>query len=425
MKKWLSCFVLGLLTSSAQAGIYSGGVNDPSNAYDAPVPGFVGPDGEGVSPQSGFVDNYLNSFFFGWMEAVSNYSPATGVASGWQDSSLTLGPVSGDNWDIASLGDLDATAIANATPAGTITLDFVTPVRNLSGADFVIFENGFFSGGEAGVAGQITAELAYVEVSSNGVDFARFPSRSVTPASVGAYGTIDPTNVFNLAGKHGNGYGQSWGTPFDLAQLAGDPLVSGGQVQLDAIRYVRIVDIPGNGFFADSQGSPIFDAWVTTGSGGFDLEAIGAISQNATFATWAASNGLPPQSENLDSDGDGLADLLEYAFARIPTIPDTSSQPIEVSLSAGRLKMSFVRDERAVDLTYEVQASDDLTAWTTIARSQSGQPVSGANGFVPEITEVSDSGIASVGVIRKVDLKDVVDLAGKPRRFLRLKVSKL
>jgi hypothetical protein len=86
--------------------------------------------------------------------------------------------------------------------------------------------------------------------------------------------------------------------------------------------------------------------------------------------------------------------------------------------------MSFPRDERAVDLTYEVQASDDLTAWTTIARSQSGQPVAGANGFVPEITEVSASAIASVGVIRKVAVKDVVDPAGKPRRFLRVKVSK-
>ncbi len=45
------------------------------------------------------------------------------------------------------------------------------------------------------------------------------------------------------------------------------------------IQYVRIVDIPGNGFYTDSAGHPIYDAWLTTGSGGFDLEAIGAINQ--------------------------------------------------------------------------------------------------------------------------------------------------
>lgn len=430
-------WMVAVNATAADAPTYSATLNDPTNAYDAPVPGFVGPDGVGSARLDNgdgtFTnpDNYVNPLFFGWVQQVTVYAPAPGVASGWNDPSYALGPVTGDNWDIVSLGDLGTTAIGNGTAAGRITLDFVTPVRNLSGADFVVFENGFVSGGQAGVLGQIIAELAYVEVSSNGSDFARFPSRSRTPAAVGAYGTINPTNVFNLAGKHVNAGGQSWGTPFDLSQLASDPLCDpllypGGKppVDLNAIRYVRLVDIPGNGSFIDSQGSSIYDAWLTTGSGGFDLEALGAISQNATFSTWAAKNNLPAGSENQDSDGDGLVDLLEYAFAHVPTVADNATTPTTFSTSAGRLQITFPRDERAVDLTYEVQASDDLGTWTTIAKSESGGAVAGANGYLPKITETSASPIASVGVIRQVDVRDIADLSSHPRRFLRMRVFK-
>lgn len=405
------------------AGPYSAGKGDTSNAFDAPVPGFVGPSGDGNGSME-YPENYLNPLFFGWAESAAAYSPASGVATGWMDPTFALGPVTGDNWDITCLGDLDAAAILAGTQPGTITLGFAKPLRNFTGSDFVVFENGFASGGGAGVAGQITGELAYVEVSSNGIDFARFSSISLTPAAVGPYGMIDPTNVFNLAGKHGNAYGQSWGTPFDLSQLAADPLVIGGKVDLDAILYVRLIDIPGSGTFKDSLGASIYDAWLTFGSGGVDLEAVGAISQNATFASWAAAMGLPPESDSLDTDGDGLPDLLEYAFARVPTIPDNSNPPTAVDVSTGRLRISFVRDERAVDLTYAVQASDDLIDWTTIADSQGGQPVTGANDFAPYVAEYSASSIASVGVIRKVEVSDVVELSTKPRRFLRVKVLK-
>jgi len=407
----------------AHAGPYSDGLNDPGNIHDAPVPGFIGPDGTGVSPEAS-ANNFVNPLFFGWAEQFSEYAPSPGVDTGWDDPSYALGPVTGDNWDIVSLGDLSAIAIGNGTSTGRITLDFVTPVRNLSGADFVVFENGFASEGGDGVAGQIVGELAYVEVSSDGTDFARFPSRTLTPAAVGPYGTIDPTNVFNLAGKHGNGYGLSWGTPFDLSQLANDPRVLGGQVDLGAIRYVRIVDIPGSGNFTDSLGAPIYDAWLTFGSGGFDLEAVGAISQNTTFSFWASRSNLPADSENQDTDADGLVDLLEYAFAREPTILDNTSPPTGLSIAAGRLQITFRRDERAVDLTYEVQTSDNLSSWTTIATSRSGGPVVGTNGFAPEVSETSADPIASVGVIRAVEVRDVVDLSTKPRRFLRVLVSK-
>ena len=51
------------------------------------------------------------------------------------------------------------------------------------------------------------------------------------------------------------------------------------KVNLNSINFVRIVDIPGNGTFLDSENRPIYDPWQTPipGSGGFDLEAVGVI----------------------------------------------------------------------------------------------------------------------------------------------------
>ncbi|MCC5841967.1 MAG: PEP-CTERM sorting domain-containing protein [Opitutales bacterium] len=59
-----------------------------------------------------------------------------------------------------------------------------------------------------------------------------------------------------------------------------------------SIHYVRIVDIPGSGDFPDSLGNPILDAWLTTGSGGFDLRAIGVIPEPAHAALVLGLGGM-------------------------------------------------------------------------------------------------------------------------------------
>lgn len=428
-KNILILFLAAAAISVTHAGPYSRGSSDAASAYDAPVPGFTGPNGDGKARiddgNGGFMNpnNYVNPLFFGWADSCENYSPSSGVGPSWANPAVALGAVTGDNFDITSLGDLNSTQIASGTAApGSITLKFLQPVRNRSGADLVIFENGFFS---QGGAGQVLGELAYLEVSSDGTHFVRFPSQSLTPARVGSFGPIDPTNVFNLAGKHVNGYGECWGTPFDLSQVSADPLVTSGTVNLNDIRYARLVDIPGDGTFKDSSGRSIYDAWVTMGSGGFDLEAVGVVSRDMTFTAWQTQRGLAGAAlgDASDPDGDGLPNLLEYAFAWLPNANESYNAPTTLAVAGNRLKLSFTRDERAVDLTYEVQASNDLQSWTSIARSVAGASVAGIGGFNPEIVETSASGINSIGVFRKVTYTDVQDIAASPRRFLRVKVT--
>ncbi|MDR1191147.1 MAG: hypothetical protein LBK60_05695 [Verrucomicrobiales bacterium] len=309
-------------------GPYGGGVGAyPANWFNAPVPGFIGPAGDGKAPYL-YSGNYLNPAFVGWATSVIEYKPANGVAQNWQVPTRALGPVTGDVMDIVTLGELwlpydvtingldlpapekdDPPPYVNRTdpnykpytgnPAdqtdgwsfvgydqpGYITLSFASPIVNGDGADLVVFENGFVSNynipGTGSIEGGVFAELAYVEVSTDGIHFARFPSVSLTADPVNRYGTIDPSNVYNLAGASCNAYGESWGTPFNLDDLLTDPdalsLIEDGYLNLDNIVYIKIIDIPGCGYYTDSLGNPIYDAWYTYGSGGFDLEAIGVL----------------------------------------------------------------------------------------------------------------------------------------------------
>ncbi len=435
MKRFIGIFAWVVFCGSiqtARGGPYSAVMNDPGNGYDAPVPGFVGPHGIGKARLLTGVDangdpvfqnpnNLVNPIFFGWATEASDYYRAD-AGSPFSDPALALGEVTGDNFDIVSLGDLSAAQITAGAPPGSITLQLAQPIRNLSGADFVIFENGLVSQSNQGGAGAggLLAELAYVEVSANGTDFIRFPATSLTPSAVGSYGSLNPTNIYNLAGKHTNAYGNSWGTPFDLAQVG-----------LQQITHVRLVDIPGSGAFHDQAGRPIYDAWLTFGSGGFDLEAVGSISTLMTFAAWPALQKLNPaqRGEADDPDGDGLPNLLEYACARVPWLADSAgATPVCRTITdAGNIypQLSFVRDERLTDLTYEVQVSENMATgtWTTIASSTAGNPTLAAVGHFPVVTEATGSQITGIGVIRAVTVRDAQPVSANARRLFRVKIS--
>ncbi|MEO8627357.1 MAG: DUF4465 domain-containing protein [Betaproteobacteria bacterium] len=192
--------------------------------------------------------------FAGWATGFQDYAPGSNASATFQTPNLALGPATGNSAEIVSLGD-----------HGSITLTFAGVIFNGAGADLAVFENSF---------SDTFLELAYVEVSSDGTNFFRFPSVSFTPGPTGAFGATDPTNIDGLAGK----YRASYGTPFDLDQLGG---VAG--LNINAVKYIRIVDIVGDDSALDNYpaafGGPhaIYDPYPTVDSGGFDLDAVGAL----------------------------------------------------------------------------------------------------------------------------------------------------
>ncbi len=168
-----------------------------------------------------------------------------------------LGAADGVATNSISLGD-----------GGRITLTFDRPIKNGEGADFAVFENGVTD---------YFLELAFVEVSSDGEHFVRFPnySETQTETQIHGFGTVDPTYIHNLAGKYRVGFG----TPFDL-----EDLIDSTGIDLQNITHVRLIDVVGsiNPDYAsyDSQGRIINELFPTPfASSGFDLNGVGVIHQ--------------------------------------------------------------------------------------------------------------------------------------------------
>ncbi len=202
--------------------------------------------------QPGSTAIHMNdSAFTAWATGWIDYIPGANLDASFKTPEKALGKASGTSFDVVSLGE-----------GGKITLTFANPIMNGPGWDFAVFENSF---------SDTFLELAWVEVSSNGSDFFRFDNYSYTPSAVGAFGSVDPTNIHGYAGK----YRQGFGTPFDLAGLA-----SHSNLDIDNILYIRLIDIIGDGNARDSLNNRIYDPYPTTGSAGFDLDAIGVIHQN-------------------------------------------------------------------------------------------------------------------------------------------------
>jgi hypothetical protein len=205
-----------------------------------------------------------SSIIVGWANGIKlkrglmNISnPSAGYVSFGTDLNA-ISPFEINTFEVVSLGD-----------SGVAIVTFDRVIENGFGPDFTVFENSFSDG---------FLEFAFVEVSSDGVNYHRFPSASQAPI-INQFGPFYQSNdcryYNNLAGKYRGGFG----TPFDLEELSG---ING--LDISKITHVKLIDVIGSidpnfGSF-DSQGKLINDLFPTEfPSGGFDLDAVGVIHQ--------------------------------------------------------------------------------------------------------------------------------------------------
>jgi hypothetical protein len=234
-----------------------------------PVTGTPGTsDGGATSVAHGGGVGLSSPLIERWAVALGpgGYEPGDGAET-LNDPDAAIGRAAGSNAGVVVLGS-----------AGRITLDMDTPFGDGEGADLAVWENGI-----AGANGTLFAELASVSVSSDGVSFVSFPvlDREGTPVNGydGTFGYVDPTRYSGFAGLHPVGTG----TAFDLTELRDDPAVLSGAVDLNAIRYVRITDVVGDGGETDAAGNPIYDPYptynpeITTNTAGFDLDGVAVL----------------------------------------------------------------------------------------------------------------------------------------------------
>ncbi len=205
---------------------------------------------------------------------------------------LAEGPLSGSA-DVYTLGI-----------GGSVDLQMDTPMYDGPGVDLIVYENSFFLAGTT----HAFVEAMHVEVSTDGSTWARFPSAfhgnsgpyspfaacpvewyeglaGVMPSSGGPVVGADPLNVV-LGG----------GDAFDFAWLANEPNVLSGDVDLQVVKFVRLIDIVSSDFASD--GSQIWDHGLDSQASA-DVDAL--IGVNNGFN--GAIAGRPEVEMTLDGAG--------------------------------------------------------------------------------------------------------------------------
>jgi len=329
-----------------------------ASAYEAPVFPFA----PAVGYPGTTAISYEDSSIKGWAVDLASISFGEEVADEWKSPENALGPATGVMESVLVLGR-----------GGQVVLSFGGAIGDGPGDDFAIFENSI---------SDTFLELAYVEVSTDGLHFVRFPNYSLTQAPVGGFGNLSPTFVHGYAGKYRNGFG----TPFDLktleeaylAALVGEAgfspeyrsqLIDGFEhLDLEDIRFVKIIDIPGDGRESDAEGFAIYDPFPTVITAGFDLDAVAVLNWGkdtlVSFEEWSAGYGLAAQA-TTDSDVDGWSQFMEYLFGTNPE--DPASLPNvrqELVKREGNpfLRMEYVRNGSA-DTPLEIYLSVDGQSW--------------------------------------------------------------
>lgn len=276
-----------------------------------------------------------SSAFVAWATGVEVVHGSMNIA----DPSLG---VTGANYpDENALGYPEGTfGVVCLGDGGMATLTFASPICNGVGPDFAVFENGFANAIDPDTW---ALELAFVEVSSDGEHFFRFPaySNTQTETQLGNGGTIDPSQIHNFASK----YGAMHGTPFDLDEVDDNPLLDKNHVT-----HVRVVDVVGciDPRYAsyDCQGHIVNDPWPTPfPSSGFDLDAVGVIHDLQHFdiaeTTDDAVSVYPnPVSSRMHIEAQGLQSV--EVFGVLGQHIMTATKPV-VDLSALDEGVYFVR----------------------------------------------------------------------------------
>lgn len=200
--------------------------------------------------------------FVGWGESAELIRGFQNIA----DTTLGYATVGDETSCIGMPGENGVVSLGDA---GEIIVEVFPPISDFAGFDFAVFENSF---------NDSFLELAFVEVSSDGELFFRFPATSLSQDTLqyDNNAEMDPTKINNLAGK----YRANYGTPFDLAELDSVP---DSLLDRQRVRFVKLVDVVGKitepHASYDQYGNVINDPWPTPfGQGGFDLDAVGVLN---------------------------------------------------------------------------------------------------------------------------------------------------
>ncbi len=170
------------------------------------------------------------------------------------------------------------------------------------------------------------------------------------------------------------------------------------------------------GLYATADGR-IYGVSPSGGSKGGGV--LFSLSSDSPYTSWKKDFfGDADITDDGDTDGDGLANLVEYALGGNPLVPDAADQAVFSFRNNGQETSMLVlisRDPNRSDITLILESNDDLIGpWTELARSEMGRPFTGS----AIILEDSDSA-PPVAVTLQVPLETQVGSS----LFMRIRVQ--
>jgi fibronectin-binding autotransporter adhesin len=125
-------------------------------------------------------------------------------------------------------------------------------------------------------------------------------------------------------------------------------------------------------------------------------------------------------ADAADPNHNGISNLIEYALGGEPLATTSESAILpRISIVANHLSLQFTRQPALTDIILTVQASEDLTTWSDIASSTSGNPFTALISGLT-LTETPNGAFQSIQLTDPALTTD----AAHPKRFLRVQVTR-
>jgi autotransporter-associated beta strand protein len=167
------------------------------------------------------------------------------------------------------------------------------------------------------------------------------------------------------------------------------------------------------GSFATTTGIPAGFSLVYDYNDGITSNNIALVAPTDPYVAWLASwpslTG-PNRAPDIDADGDGLANGLEFVLSSNPTSP-SSNGTITTSLTGSSFNLAFQRAEAAKSYALSVESGPSPTSWT------SSLPIPATTTAGPPVT-VTDNGSNPDDITVAIPI-----LPGDSTKFARIKVN--
>jgi hypothetical protein len=140
---------------------------------------------------------------------------------------------------------------------------------------------------------------------------------------------------------------------------------------------------------------------IATNGGGTVVANVQA-SSTGTFQEWQTAK-FGPDAGNLlisgpsaNPAGDGVSNLLKYAFGLDPLVP-VSGNPTVMGLAGGFLTITYTKVLAATDLLYTVEWSSDLSNWSSVGVTEQ---INSGDGITQQITASVQTAPAAAKFLR-------------------------